>query len=278
MPSVMNPAQRTAFDRDGFVIVRSMFDRAEVDLLIRAMAEDPAVRDHMIDRADAKGAATRISLWNRAGDSVYGLAARCQRMVDTMEAILGGPVYHFQSKLTAKEPFVGGAWEWHQDYGYWYHNGCLFPFLASCMIALDPTSRENGCLKMVRTSHLMGRIDHVPVLGEGQNVADPKRMEHILKVCETVYCEMAPGDGLFFHANTLHSSEQNRSASRRWTLLCCYNRVDNDTVKREDDRYCVLLEKVPDDAIKKAGLRFSDGASEHFATKPFVPKVNAAAE
>jgi hypothetical protein len=48
------------------------------------------------------------------------MAARGARMVDTMEALLGGPVYHFQSKLTAKEPFVGGAWEWHQDYGYWY--------------------------------------------------------------------------------------------------------------------------------------------------------------
>jgi ectoine hydroxylase len=276
MPSIMSPAQRAAFDRDGFVIVPGMFDRAEIDLLLQAMERDPAVRDHMIDRADAEGAATRISLWNRAGDSVYGLAARCRRMVDTMEEILGGPVYHFQSKLTAKEPRVGGAWEWHQDYGYWYYNGCLFPHLASCMIALDATSRENGCLKMVRTSHLMGRIDHVPVPGEGQNVADPKRMEHILKARETVYCEMQPGDGLFFHGNTLHSSEQNRSEKRRWTLLCCYNRVDNDTCRREDDRYYVPLEKVPDEAIKQAGLKFSDGVGEHFASKPFVPKVTAA--
>jgi ectoine hydroxylase len=276
MPSIMTKAQMEAYHRDGFVIVPDMFDREEVDLLLAAMEKDPSVRDHMIDRADAQGAATRIALWNRAGDSVYGLAARCERMVDTMETVLDGPVYHFQSKLTAKEPYVGGAWEWHQDYGYWYHNGCLFPFLASCMIALDPTRRENGCLKMVARSHLMGRIDHVPVPGEGQNIADPKRMTEILKACETVYCEMEPGDGLFFHGNTLHSSEQNRSAKRRWTLLCCYNRVDNDTFKREDDRYYVPLDKVPDSAIKQAGLRFSDGVGEHFASKPFVPKVSAA--
>jgi ectoine hydroxylase len=126
MPSIMTPAQLDAYHRDGFVIVPGMFDHEEVDLLLAAMEKDPAVRDHMIDRADAQGAATRISLWNRAGDSVYGLAARCERMVDTMEIMLGGPVYHFQSKLTAKEPYVGGAWEWHQDYGYWYHKGCLF--------------------------------------------------------------------------------------------------------------------------------------------------------
>ena len=33
---------------------------------------------------------------------------------------------------------------------------------------------------------------------------------------------------------------------------------------------------VPDGAIKAAGLKFSDGIGEHFATKPFVPKVSAA--
>jgi len=119
MPSLMAPADLAAFAADGFHIVRGMFDPEEVDLLGRAMAEDPEVSGHMIDRLDAKGAATRIALWNRAGSSVYGMAARCARMVDTMEALLGGPVYHYQSKLTAKEPFVGGAWEWHQDYGYW---------------------------------------------------------------------------------------------------------------------------------------------------------------
>jgi hypothetical protein len=78
-----------------------------------------------------------MALWNHPGDSVYGLAARCEKMVDTLEDLLGGEVYHYHSKLTAKEPREGGAWEWHQDYGYWYHNGCLYRLMASAMIALD---------------------------------------------------------------------------------------------------------------------------------------------
>src|SRR3954469_9588305 len=136
MPNVLSAAQLARFHAEGFVIVRGMFNAA-----------------------DAQGAATRIALWNRAGDSVYGLAARCARVVDTAEALLGGPVYHFQSKLTAKEPLVGGAWEWHQDYGYWYFNGCLFPQLLSFMIALDRTDTDNGCLQLVRGSHRLGRIE-----------------------------------------------------------------------------------------------------------------------
>jgi ectoine hydroxylase len=265
MSSLLSSAQLAEFHANGFVIVRGMFDADETALLRAAMEQDPEVRSHLLDRLDAHGAATRIALWNRAGDSVYGVAARCARMVDTMEALLGGPVYHFQSKLTAKEPFVGGAWEWHQDYGYWYHNGCLFPHLASCQVAL-------GCLQMVQGSHLLGRIDHVPVPGEGQNVADPIRMKHITQRLEIVPCELEPGDAVFFHSNTLHRSDQNRSPHRRWTLICCYNRIDNDTVIRDDDRYYVPLDKVPDSAVNAAGLRFA-GGDEHFTSRPFVPKV-----
>jgi ectoine hydroxylase-related dioxygenase (phytanoyl-CoA dioxygenase family) len=149
MPSLLSQTQLAAFHTQGFVIVRAMFDREETSLLRDAMERDPEISEHILDRLDAQGAATRIALWNRAGDSVYGMAARCARMVDTMEQILGGSVYHFQSKLTAKEPFVGGAWEWHQDYGYWYHNGCLFPHLASCQVALDRSNTSNGCLTMI---------------------------------------------------------------------------------------------------------------------------------
>lgn len=273
MSCALSEAQIRAYEEDGLVIARSLFDAQEVELLRGAMEHDPSVRDHMLDRLDGEGRSTRISLWNRAGNSVYGLAARCDRMVDTVTRLLGGAVYHYQSKLTAKEPHVGGAWEWHQDYGYWYHNGCLRPDLLSCMIALDRSDRDNGCLQIVRGSHKLGRIDHTP-LTQGQNEVDPARMKHILARYPVEYCELDPGDVLIFHSNAIHRSDANRSPNRRWTLLVCYNRVDNDTVTRDDDRYYVPLERVDDAAIRRAGLKFADGSDqEHFASKPFVPKV-----
>ena len=175
MPNMLTAAHTAEFNEKGFTYARGLFAPDEIDLLTRAMEEDPAVRSSILDRRDGEGRSTRIALWNRAGDSVYGLAARCRRMVDTSAALLGGPVYHYQSKLTAKEPEVGGAWEWHQDYGYWYYNGCLRPDLLSVMIALDKTTRKNGCLQIATGSHRLGRIDHTP-LSPTQNEVDPKRM------------------------------------------------------------------------------------------------------
>lgn len=270
----LSDTQADAFERDGFLIVKNLFDAEETDLLRRAMEEDPAVRDHVLVRADAHGGGTRIALWNRAGDSVYGLAARSARMVETAETLLGGPVYHYQSKLTAKDAGGGGAWEWHQDYGYWYYNGCLYPRLLSCMIALDRSDRENGCLQFLRGSHHLGRADHVKLTNE-QNGIDPKVIAAAEAKLDLVHAELDPGDAVFFHCNMFHRSDQNLSAKRRWTLIICYNRVDNDTYTRDDDRYYVPLDKVDDGALKAAGLRFADGTDqEHFTETPYVPDVS----
>ncbi len=134
-------------------------------------------------------------------DDLYGMFSRSPRIVDRMEQLLGGEVYHYHTKMMLKEPRVGGAWEWHQDYGYWYHNGCLSPLLASCLIAVDRATRENGCLQVVKGSHQMGRIDHGRT-GD-QTGADMERVEAALERMELVYIEAEPGDALFFHCNLL---------------------------------------------------------------------------
>jgi ectoine hydroxylase len=204
-----------------------------------------------------------MATWNHPGDSVYGLAARSHRVVDTMEEMLGGEVYHYHSKLTAKEPRDGGAWEWHQDYGYWYHNGCVFPYMASVMVALDKTTRENGCLQVIRGSHHAGRVEHGVLPGQ-QVGADPRRVEEMLKSLELVYAEMEPGDGLFFHANVMHRSDQNRSENRRWTVLFCYNAARNNPyLEHHHPQYTPLL-KVDDQAIKLAGIKHANATDDHF--------------
>src|SRR5436190_21234056 len=117
MPNGLTAAQTAEFNSKGFTYARGLFAPDEVKLLTEAMEKDPAVRSSILDRRDGEGRSTRIALWNRAGDSVYGLAARSARMVDTSAHLLGGDLYHFHSKLTAKEPEDGGVLARHQYYG-----------------------------------------------------------------------------------------------------------------------------------------------------------------
>lgn len=247
--------QLDEFHRDGYVIVRALLDAAEVELVKRAALSDRRLRENAMTALDAAGRSTNLTLWNHPGDDVYGMVARSHRVVDAMEQLLGGEVYHYHSKLSAKEPKVGGAWEWHQDYGYWYQNGCLTPDMASVVIALDRADRDNGCLEVLRGSQRMGRIEH-GTRGD-QTGADPSRVEAALARFERVPVELDPGDGLFFHCNLLHSSSPNESERARWALICCYNTRENDPFEASHHPRYTPLAKVEDCAIREMGAKGS---------------------
>ncbi len=66
--------------------------------------------------------------------------------------------------------------------------------------------------------------------------------------------EMDPGDVLFFHANLLHRSDQNRSDNPRWAMICCYNAARNDPYKEAHHPRYTPLQKVPDSAILRGRL------------------------
>ena len=245
----------------GFVVARNFFSREEIELLRRAAKEDRQLDQHSFSRGDGEGGKVRLSLWNHPGDTIYGMFARCESAVQSAEKILEGEVYHYHSKMIMKDAKVGGAWAWHQDYGYWYQNGVLFPLLTSAFIAVDPATRENGCMQVIPHSHELGRIEHV--LTGDQAGADVERVNEILKRLPLVYVEMEPGDTLFFHANLLHRSDQNHSDNPRWSMICCYNAARNDPYKESHHPRYTRLEKVPDSAIVSAGLkRFGDSESD----------------
>ena len=252
MPA-LNSEQLAAFERDGYYIARQFLNREETELLRRTAREDHQIDQRAFDREDGEGGSVRLTVWNQPGDSLYGMIARSECVVDSMEDLLGGEVYHYHSKMILKEPEVGGAWAWHQDYGYWYHNGCLYPLMASVSIAVDPATRENGCMQILKSSHHMGRVDHQLV--GGQTGADLEVVDAACERLELVYCELEPGDALFFHCNVLHRSDQNRSADPRWSLICCYNAARNDPFKDSHHPRYSPLAKVADSAIVETGAR-----------------------
>lgn len=261
----LSELQIDSFNQDGYLVIRGLLDVEETELTLKAARQDEAMRINAMEVIDTKGRATNLSLWNHPGDDIYGAICRSRRVVDSMEQLLGDEVYHYHSKLSAKEPKVGGAWEWHQDYGYWYQNGCLFPDLASVFIALDPATRENGCLQLLKGSHRMGRVDHGRF--GSQSGADPERVDAAMQRLEKVYCVMAPGDAVFFHGNTLHCSDANLSDKPRWGLICCYNTRHNNPYKESHHPSYTPLNKVDDSAIKAIGARGSESGKAFLEAK-----------
>ena len=265
MPKRISDSQKAFFWEHGYAIIKDMLTPGEIDLLKQGIAGDQRIQDNAMQLQDSDGGSASLAIWNEPGDDIFGALTRCEKIVESAEFLLDSEVYHYHSKITAKKPHTKGAWDWHQDYGYWYDNGILRPDLVSVMTAIDKTDRENGCLQVIDRSHKLGRINHNMV--GNQAGADHNRVEHILNQYDRIYVELNPGDSVFFHANTLHRSDDNRSDRTRNVFISSYNCANNSSYREHQHPNYTPLRKLPDNSITSIGLK-NLGAGREFFPPP----------
>lgn len=136
-------ADKEAFEKDGYVILKGFFSKVEVDILLQTALNDETIKKQTYGMEDSGGQATKLALWYNHGEDIYGAFSKNEHILNALEQLFGGPIALYHTKLLQKEPKIGGAWEWHQDYGYWYKNGFLFPEMLSVMVAVTEASKEN---------------------------------------------------------------------------------------------------------------------------------------
>ena len=156
--SLLSEEEIARYHEKGYLVKKGLFTSEEMESFFSTIKNDTIVTGRSHTRKDSEGFYSKLSLWNHPGINMYGAVARSARVLDNVETLLSGyshgrsaereEAYHYHSKVMLKEPKVGGAWEWHQDYGYWYNNGCLFPKMMSVMVAIDKHTEENGCLQV----------------------------------------------------------------------------------------------------------------------------------
>lgn len=240
-----------AYQEDGFVIIKEFFNKEEVDLLLETYHNDKLIKESAINVDDNSGLNTKLTLWYNSGDDIYGAFSKSERVVDGLEMIFEDQAALYHTKFMQKEPKVGGAWEWHQDYGYWYDNGFLLPEMLSVMVAVTEANKANGCLQVLKGSHKLGRINHGST---GEQVgADIVRVNAAMENMELVYVELEPGDTLFFHGNLLHKSDANTSENARFSLISAYNLASNKSFMDEPEASHTPIEKVANEKILKIG-------------------------
>ena len=116
-----------------------------------------------------------------------------------------------------------------QDFGYYYNEGLLQPEkVTNVAIAVDSNTSRNGCMRFIKRSHTLGRVEH-GVFGE-QTGADPAMVARALRIpgFEEVELTMERGDICWFHSNLMHCSAANTSQAWRRNLITVYNSRHNE--------------------------------------------------
>ncbi|XP_013411661.1 uncharacterized protein LOC106174586 [Lingula anatina] len=255
-------AMKADYDRLGYVLVRGLLDAEEMKMLHTSLEGPGGIMDHAFMVDDGLQKQVGLCIWSHPGNDVTGMLARAEKTARTAELLMGhGEVYHYHSKVTFKAARSGGSWRWHQDYGYWYNNGCLFPYMCTAYIGYDKSGKENGGLQILPGSHKAGRVDHDRE--GGQFGVNEERVQQLAKVCPVMSVELDPGDALFFDCNLLHKSDANESDRRRWSFLLCYNTKVNNPVKQHHHPCYTPLDIVPNSAIKTC-TNYTDMTGKEF--------------
>ena len=127
---------------------------------------------------------------------------------------LNRPIKCFRTMFMNK-PANKGTWlPWHQDrWNYLNKNP-----LVTVWMPLDTSSKENGCVQIIRGSHHYGLIN--PEHESGFLTEEQSKNYTIGK--EIIYLELKPGDLAILHNHLLHASDINTTDSPRRALSICY--------------------------------------------------------
>ncbi len=67
---------RADYNKHGFILVRKLFDEAEVAKLKAYMEQSKSIEKHAYGRSDGMSRVSRMCVWNKAGDDIAGVVAR----------------------------------------------------------------------------------------------------------------------------------------------------------------------------------------------------------
>src|SRR3712207_2130940 len=142
-------------------------------------------------------------------------------VLDLVEPLVGPDIALWTSHFISKDPYVGRATPWHEDSAYWEGRLSEYDRIVTVWLALSPSNRSNGCMRVIPGTHLDG--------GFSENYA-PTDMTvqtfhaEIQDVPEdqAVYFELEPGQSSLHDGRIVHGAAANTGAVRRTGYTMCY--------------------------------------------------------
>ena len=151
--------------------------------------------------------------------------------------LLGGTVRFWHDQIFYKPAHHGGIVIWHQDYSYWTRTTPMAHI--SCWIGLDDSTRDNGCVHYVPSSHRWNLLPRASFANSMDAVLDSLTPSQ-RAAFKPVAIELKAGECSFHHPLMVHGSyANNTNRPRRAVVLNAFR----DGVTSASD--APLLDGVP---------------------------------
>jgi hypothetical protein len=135
-------------------------------------------------------------------------------VLDLVEPLVGPDIALWTSHFISKDPFTGRSTPWHEDSAFWNGRFDSYDHIVTVWLALGPSNRSNGCMRVIPGTHLDGGFhdNYVPT-----DMTEQTFHAQIPDVDESraVYFELERGEFSLHDGRIVHGAEANTSPVRR---------------------------------------------------------------
>jgi ectoine hydroxylase-related dioxygenase (phytanoyl-CoA dioxygenase family) len=200
------------FRQTGIVIPRYRLPMARIErlraTLDRLIAENPGIRPERLVSAHIEG---RNAEGVRGSQDFLDLA-RDPAILDLVEGAIGPDIVLWGCQIFCKPGGNGLEVPWHQDGHYWPMRPLA---TVTVWIALDPSTAENGCLRVIPGSHRNRELFEHMREDRTDLVLTEKVQSQFFDPATALDIELEPGGMSIHDVYLIHGSNPNVSPKRR---------------------------------------------------------------
>ena len=218
---MLNRKQIQEYKINGFTVYRNFLNKISIDKILNEVNSVISTKKNskasIMEMEPDEDNSVRRLYEPCSNYSMCKKLSESKKLLDCIEQLIGENIVFHYSKLNMKPPRVGSVVEWHQDLTY-------YPLTnqdsLAVLIYLDNASIENGCLQIIKKSHVDGIKNH------NKNGIFQGRVMEKVDEDNVEYIEASAGTAIFMHCMSLHSSTKNKSKNFRRTLIMSYRAGD----------------------------------------------------
>jgi ectoine hydroxylase len=238
--SVLSDEQLAGFEREGFLLLESVFDGEEMARCraeLTAMAARAEVRSTPQAVVEPTSQDVRSIFEVHRSSAVFSELARDHRVADVARTLVGSDVYLHQSRVNLKPGLRGKEFFWHSDFETWHvEDGMPAMRAVSASVALTDNTEFNGPLMIIPGSHRSyvacggetpERHYEQSLKRQEHGVPDAGSLTRLVEEGGIAAPKGAAGSVVFFDCNAMHASGVNLSPYPRSNVFLVYNSVEN---------------------------------------------------
>lgn len=233
----LSSQQLSNLQRDGFLILPSLFTSEEVELIQSRMPTILAEQNdaNIIEKESGE---VRTAMGLHLRDAVFSKLVQHPRLLEPAHQIRPEPLYIQQVKVNVKAAFSGEIWQWHYDFATHHaDDGVPQPLALNLHVLLDDVNDYNGPLYFIPGSHQFGAhkaYHDVTTTSYPLWVVDDDVVREMIANAEAIDSARGivsatgpKGTGLIFFDTLVHGSPNNMSPWDRSIFSLILNPVSN---------------------------------------------------